>query len=336
MRYYSNKTVYSLYAAILVLVATCILLLLGIAHNNTAAICEGILMGVIWSLFALLSGLMSFHYHAKNPWNVIYGSWVIAGVVVYLILYKLIGMFQLLTNPSYTTLVFRAILVGLSLYMILLYWWIARKDQIAQKMTEQMIHQERLLAQSELEQIHQQIQPHFLFNSLNSISALTQLNPEEANRMIHLLSSFLRNSLHADLKELVSFESELEQTKRYLEIEAIRFGDRLQIQWDLNEACSQLQIPPLILQPIIENAIKFGLYGHTGNVTIIISCSHEQGKLKLSVSNPYDPQWVNDKKGKGIGLKSIAKRLELRYKQIMLLQTKSDNSQFTTTLFIPQ
>jgi sensor histidine kinase YesM len=336
MRYYSRKTVFTLYATMFILVAILLLLVYGITQNFDQALYDGAIIGLIWFLFALLSSILAFHYHAKNAWNPIHGGWVIAGTLVYLTLYKSLALFIQLPAPNYAELVLRAIIVGLSLYMIVLYWWIARKEQIDEKIAEQMVHQERLLAQSELEQIHQQIQPHFLFNSLNSISALTQLNPQEANRMIHLLSSFLRNSLHADLKELVTLESELEQTRRYLEIEAIRFGDRLQIDWNLDENSSHFEIPPLILQPVIENAIKFGLYGHTGRVHIRISSASELGKLKLTISNPYDPQWVNEKKGKGIGLKSIAKRLELRYKQNMLLQTKAEDSLFTTTIYIPQ
>lgn len=336
MRYYSRKIVFSLYATMLVLVATLVLLVYGITKNFDQALYDGAIIGMIWVLFALLSSLIAFHYHAKSAWNSIHGGWVITGTLVYLVLYKSLAFLMNVPAPSYSELVFRAIIVGLTLYMIVLYWWVARKEQIDRKITDQMVHQERLLAQSELEQIHQQIQPHFLFNSLNSISALTQLNPAEANRMIHLLSAFLRNSLHADLKELVTLDSEIQQTRRYLEIEAIRFGDRLQIHWELDPSSSNSNIPPLILQPVIENAIKFGLYGNTGVVTIQISSVLEQGKLKLTISNPYDPQWVDEKKGKGIGLKSIAKRLELRYKQNMLLQTSAENSLFTTTIYIPQ
>src|SRR5690606_35869240 len=117
-----------------------------------------------------------------------------------------------------------------------------------------------LLRSAELAKLRQQLQPHFLFNSLNSISALAGSKPEEARKMVHQLSEFLRGTLHKDEQTLVPFSDELRHLQLYLDIEKVRFGNRLKTEIDTHETCLNLKLPSLILQPVVENAIKFGLY----------------------------------------------------------------------------
>ncbi|HEY9178394.1 MAG TPA: histidine kinase, partial [Flavipsychrobacter sp.] len=135
-----------------------------------------------------------------------------------------------------------------------------------------------LLKEAELFKLRQQLQPHFLYNSLNSISALTMIEPGKAQEMIGLLSDFLRNSVQRETQHKVPLKDELDYLGKYLAIESVRFGDRLNVNVS-NNAETEAHIPPFLLQPLIENAIKFGLYGNTGKVTIAVDIVIHDGML---------------------------------------------------------
>ena len=112
---------------------------------------------------------------------------------------------------------------------------------------------------AELRALKAQINPHFLFNSLNSITALTTVDPARAREMCIRLSDFLRNTLGLGERESISWREELALSRAYLEVEQVRFGSRLQVEIDVDEACSDCMVPPLVLQPLIENAVKHGI-----------------------------------------------------------------------------
>lgn len=191
-----------------------------------------------------------------------------------------------------------------------------------------------LLKEAELFKLRQQLQPHFLYNSLNSISALIQVSPERAQDMIGKLSDFLRSSVKRESEETVPLEEELRFIRSYLSIESVRFGDRLDVVFEQDDA-EHSKIPPFLLQPLIENAIKFGLYGNTGKVRISIKISGTSSQLTISISNPYDPD-IQPPKGTGFGLKGVKRRLYLLYARNDLLITQKDGKNFTTILKIPQ
>jgi len=284
--------------------------------------------------------LIQHNYHAARPLN----------FVNFAIVFVFTALFQLLFNGAYKLLfpfeewkeyispyeAVRAIMAFFSLMLISFYWWIQKNEQTQKRIREQMLEQERALTKAELDNIHQQLQPHFLFNSLNSIGALTILEPTEAHRMIQLLSNFLRGTLRKDVQQLVPLEEELQQLKLYLEIERVRFGHRLTTEINQSDDCENAKLPALILQPIIENAIKYGLYGQVNTILISINISCDQKLLKVAVSSPYDEQFVAASAGNGFGLASIRKRLSLFFGQNDLLSTTKNPELFTTTLLIPQ
>jgi two-component system, LytTR family, sensor kinase len=205
---------------------------------------------------------------------------------------------------------------------------------------ELQIHQkadaEKLAREAELFRLQQQLQPHFLFNSLNSISALVGTDPPLARKMIHQLSEFLRGTLKKDDQQLIPLREELYQLSLYLDIEKIRFGHRLQTEIKISEKDADSLIPPLLLQPIVENAIKFGLYDTTGDVLIQIDVIRENNQLQITVSNPFDEETASPTRGTGFGLASVQRRLYLLFGRNDILQTKSYNNQFITTIIIPQ
>ena len=191
-----------------------------------------------------------------------------------------------------------------------------------------------LLKEAELFKLRQQLQPHFLYNSLNSISALIMIAPDKAQDMIGKLSDFLRSSVKRESEDTLPIEEELRYIQSYLAIESVRFGDRLQVHFE-KEYTDDAAIPPFLLQPILENAIKFGLYGNTGIVQIIIHIVLEGSMLVITITNPFDPN-MQPPKGTGFGLTGIQRRLYLTYARTDLLETQKNDEYFTTILKIPQ
>jgi len=177
---------------------------------------------------------------------------------------------------------------------------------------------ERLRKEAELYKLRQQLHPHFLFNSLNSINALIGKEPKQARNMVQQLSDFLRHTLKKEDNDLISFQDELEDLRLYLSIEQVRFGHRLIIKEEISEICSDVRIPPFLLQPLVENAIKYGLYGMTGSVTIYLKANIEQQQLVFTITNPFDPNAVTPK-GTGFGLEGVRRRLYLLFARNDLL-----------------
>lgn len=212
--------------------------------------------------------------------------------------------------------------------------WYGQREQ--KEMDARKSEAEQLAKDAELFKLRQQLQPHFLFNSLNSISALIISQPQKARDMIHQLSDFLRGTLKKDEKQWSQLNEELEYLQLYLEIEKVRFGYRLQTEVLCDDEALSLKLPSLLLQPVVENAIKFGLYDTTGEVMITIEAVKEDNNLKVSVRNPYDPETSQPLKGTGFGLASIQRRLFLLFARQDLITTEKINNSFITIIKIPQ
>ncbi len=212
-------------------------------------------------------------------------------------------------------------------------WFFMNEQQELQLRSADM---EKLAREAELTTLRQQLQPHFLFNSLNSISALAGSRPEEARKMIQQLSDFLRGTIKRDDHSMILLREEFHHLQLYLEIEKVRFGHRLDTQIQQSEEVETLKLPALILQPIVENAIKFGLYDTIGKITIVIRAAREGNYLTLAVQNPFDPETAQPKKGTGFGLTSIQRRLYLLFGRNDLLTTRQSGTTFHTEVRIPQ
>jgi LytS/YehU family sensor histidine kinase len=195
---------------------------------------------------------------------------------------------------------------------------------------------EKLSKEAELFKLRQQLQPHFLFNSLNSINALIGSRPDEARKMVQQLSDFLRGTIKKEETQWVSLQEELQYLQLYLDIEKVRFGNRLATEIEIGDAAKELKLPALLLQPIVENAIKFGLYDTMGETVIKIYAAKEDNNLVIKVQNPFDPETASPKKGTGFGLKSIQRRLYLLFARNNLLKTEAKENIFITEVKIPQ
>lgn len=192
------------------------------------------------------------------------------------------------------------------------------------------------LREAELHHLRRQLQPHFLFNSLNSIKALLLKDTKAAGSMLENLSEFLRSSLNQDENRPVPLEEELRLLELYLSIEKIRFADRLQVQYAITDEARACSLPALILQPAMENAVKFGLNSGEEKVELRLKAFCWEGGLQLELQNPCDEASRLSAKGKGFGLDLLRRRLHLLYKRSDLLQIKQEQGIFTTRIFIPQ
>jgi two-component system, LytTR family, sensor histidine kinase AlgZ len=193
----------------------------------------------------------------------------------------------------------------------------------------------QLLAQeSELKALRAQLNPHFLFNSLNSLSALTAVDPARAREMCLLLSDFLRRSLGLGERRLVALREELDLARAYLAIEQIRFGTRLRLAWTVDPATESALLPTLLLQPLVENAIKHGIAALPEGGTLSLAADRVEGHVILRVENPMDAD-VPAPLGLGIGLRQVRQRLLGRFGSRARFETTAQEGIHRVTLVFP-
>jgi hypothetical protein len=193
---------------------------------------------------------------------------------------------------------------------------------------------EILAREAQLKALKSQVNPHFLFNSLNSISALTAVAPAEAREMCIRLADFLRTSLHLGERATIPFAEEMALTRMYLEVEQIRFGARLQVKQDLDAACSDCDVPALLIQPLVENAVKHGIAMMAEGGEIVISGRRDRDWLRFTITNPFDPDAPSTGRN-GLGLRNIRERLESRYGGAARMEINVENCSYRVVLWLP-
>jgi hypothetical protein len=190
-----------------------------------------------------------------------------------------------------------------------------------------------LAREAELRALRAQIDPHFLFNSLQSISALTTADPPAARRMCLLLADFLRETLALGARERIPLSSELALARRFLAVEQVRFGDRLQVTIEAGGAES-CEVPPLLLQPLVENAVTHGLSHLVEGGTVRIRAERRVASLVVTVDNPCDADRPAGR-GTGLGLRNVRARLESLYGNDAMLRTDEADGRFQVRLEMP-
>lgn len=200
---------------------------------------------------------------------------------------------------------------------------------------EARVQETSLLARdAELKALKAQVNPHFLFNSLNSISALTSVDPAKAREMCILLAEFLRMTLGLGEKTSVPLSEELSLLHRYLAIEKVRFGLRLQMEEDIQDVPKSIQLPPLLLQPLVENAITHGIANLPDGGLVRLSGQSHNGRISLAIENTFDPESTPMRKG-GLGLKNVRERLDARYGKEANMRVSAENAKFRVELSFP-
>jgi sensor histidine kinase YesM len=188
--------------------------------------------------------------------------------------------------------------------------------------------------EAELKALKSQINPHFLFNSLNSISALTSIDPSRAREMCILLGDFLRLTLGLGERTSIKFSEEIELLEKYMAIEKVRFGARLTMREEIQEDAKPCMLPPLLLQPLVENAVKHGIANLIDGGEIRLAAQRQNGRLAIVVENSWDPDAPPSRKG-GLGLKNVQQRLDARYGKDASLRVNTESELFQVSMTLP-
>lgn len=332
----------------LVLVADQVMVLNFFGLTMEAAVIDSAITNSLLLLVCLLVMNTLRYYLPKGSQYINIFSICLFLTIVWLLLSKWLLKITLSHLDGYSDLLHHSLSIRFSIAFLLLgcvtmisILWYNQQEQNEKELRK--TDAEKLSKEAELFKLRQQLQPHFLFNSLNSINALIGSRPVEARKMVQQLSDFLRGTIKKEDTQWVTLQEELQYLQLYLDIEKVRFGNRLSTAIEVDEDLQQLKLPALILQPIVENAIKFGLYDTIGDTIIRINVVKEGDNMVIKVQNPFDPETSSPKQGTGFGLKSVERRLYLLFARNDLLTTKASPTEkggkeniFTTIVKIPQ
>jgi two-component system sensor histidine kinase AlgZ len=192
-----------------------------------------------------------------------------------------------------------------------------------------------LARDAELRALRSQITPHFLFNALNSINALTSIDPAAARRMCLLLSDFFRGTLQMGSQERIPLAQELSLIDQFLAIEQVRFGERLQIHREIEDGATRWMIPPLLLQPLVENAVTHGIADLIEGGIVRLTAHTIEQHLAIVIDNPRDPTAKRKKSGAGMGLMNVQRRLDMAYGRDASLRVDAGRERFLVELLLP-
>ncbi|HTR98030.1 MAG TPA: histidine kinase [Candidatus Acidoferrales bacterium] len=260
-------------------------------------------------------------------------SWAVAGLLWALLLAR--------RAPGWTArpLILREALLllaaGVPIYLgSAVVHYLVQAFEASRRAERRLLQSEVAAREAELRALRAQLHPHFLFNSLNSINALVGSDPEAARRMCEGLGDFLRRTLALGARDHVALSEELELVECYLAIEQVRFGDRLQVERCIEDGAGACRVPPLLLQPLVENAIKHGVAGRIEGGTVSLRARRNGDVLVLEVENPVDESAVA-RPGAGLGLENVRRRLDGFGPRAARLDAERGPEYFRVTLTLP-
>lgn len=328
---------------LMITIAYILILVYGEKISLGIALADGLIFNVLLAGFGL-----SFWYSASyisfesSSVPKILISHTIGGVVsvsIWLAIGFFITNFLASSSEEYSTFFLNNVgwrfLVGILFYFLIIafYYLIIFYNNFHEK-TLRENELKNLVTQAELKSLKFQINPHFIFNSLNSMSALTTIDPVKARNMILKLAEFLRYTLVNNDQQKNKLSEELNNIKLYLEIEKVRFEDKFDFVDETSPGCKDALVPNMILQPLFENAIKHAVYESLEKVILKFKCSAKDDFLHISLENNFDSLNANTK-GSGIGLKNITERLKLIYGLNNLMNVEKSDGIFKVNLYIP-
>jgi hypothetical protein len=272
---------------------------LALTHLSAALVAGGIWVAVAKGLaLALAAVFAGLDQQVAKDYPLIFGS----GVLLYLL--------------------------AVALHYVLL------SDQASHEAEKREAEARALARESELKALKTQVNPHFIFNCLNSISALTTSDSAKAREMCVLLADFLRKTLGLGEKALIPLRDELALTHSYLSVEQIRFGARLKLEEKTDAAVLDCLLPPLLLQPLVENAVGHGISNLAEGGWIRIEIGKAGQSLSVKIENNFDPETPR-RKGVGIGLKNVRQRVDTAYGNRARFEVRTNGDRFMVALEIP-
>ena len=206
--------------------------------------------------------------------------------------------------------------------------------EVSQRAEQKALELQVLAREAELRALRAQIDPHFLFNSLNSINALITADPAGARRMCVLLADFLRGCLKFGSEDRISLGEEIQLAEHYLNIEKVRLGSRLTVERAIDERCESCRVPPLILQPLIANAITHGVAPLIDGGTVRIAARQHGGSIKIVIENPFEAESAG-RNGTGLGIRNVRMRLANLFSDDARMDVNQDGKSFRVELQLP-
>jgi hypothetical protein len=225
--------------------------------------------------------------------------------------------------------------VGLLLYLLSVaihYLFVAAAASRAAE--RRVLEAEVAAREAELTALKSQLNPHFLFNSLNSVASLAGTDPARARAMCIELADYLRGTISEGGARLHPLSRELAQVRRFLNVETVRYGDRLRVVESIDDACLANAVPPLILQPLVENALKHGIASMVEGGEVRIGAARVGGGMTVWVENPVDPDG-GSRKGAGVGLANIRERLAKVFGDEARLRLRREGDTFRAEITVP-
>ncbi|RFS22537.1 sensor histidine kinase [Chitinophaga silvatica] len=259
-------------------------------------------------LFRTLIHQLNWVYFSIEKQIMLFLSLMIGSALTLYVGYYLVGgiWLKIVTTPVFVV-IGSATVIALLWWILYFLWHYVEKNRMAQV---DQLKLEATVKELELKTIKAQMNPHFIFNALNSIRALIDENPQRARTAITELSNILRSSMQTEKAETVSLENELNIVKDYLALELIRFEERLSVKYEIDPDTLELQVPPMMLQTLVENAIKHGISRIIMGGYVNIHSSIKGSQHIITIENTGQ---IVDDKGKGFGLQSTRQRLSLLF-----------------------
>lgn len=326
-----------------IIVIHTILLRSGYGFNPATALGDSLVFNVLFAILGMglwfmvrfsdlhkKSSLELLFYHLTSATGILF-IWTGLSFLILKNIFSGDSSYLLFLSESLTIRIF----LGILYYTLLTttYYLVINFRELQEK-RERESQLQTLLKEAELNLLRSQIRPHFLFNSLNSISSLTITDPAKAQEMVIKLSSFMRYSLETKDNTMSTLEKEVDHTDLYLDIEKIRFGRRLLVEKYIDNAALPWPVPAMILQPLIENSVKYGIYEATESSIIKLNAGILNESLVIRIRNPYDEE-SGQHKGTGTGIRNIELRLMHLYGRQDLLRIFKTRDYFEIELKIP-
>jgi two-component system sensor histidine kinase AlgZ len=334
---FQNWKVFLLYLAVWVPLGAILGLLISVAGMLSAAEAAAIIAPVTVVLaFICLSPwyvCRALPLRSANPWRLLgqhlLAAMVVAVGVLFVARLAASGFSDIFPGldrrfraavPVLTAMVAMIYLLSIAMHYVVIEAQASRRSEL-------------LAREAQLRALKAQVNPHFLFNSLNSISALTASDAARAREMCIRLADFLRTSLRLGERAAIPFREEMELTHMYLGVEQVRFGRRLRLHEDMEPACDECEVPALLIQPLVENAVKHGIALLDEGGEILLLARRVREGLRFTIENPFDPAAPANRSG--IGLANVRQRLEARYGSAARLEVEAGADRYRVILTLP-
>ena len=226
--------------------------------------------------------------------------------------------------------------LGVLLYLMsVALHYLLSEVQAAREAEKTALRYELLAREAELKAFKAQVDPHFLYNSLNAVASLCGSRPQDARQMSQLLADFFRATLRLGGNERVTLAQEIDLVSRYLAIEKVRFGERLGVDVVVDADVESTVVPPLILQPLVENAVRHGISSMIDGGVVRIAARRSDGVVRITVTNPADPDRAHGA-GEGIGLQNVRGRLNVLFGASAALRAEEAGGEYRVVMELPR